>query len=188
MKDGRKNLKSNLTKFLAILGILVAYTIFISTKYGLENGLLISGLTWSFFVLCTPIADAGFLLDFPIRLISNIKMLHTEILVWFIAIALNLYVMNFNPEIYQNTMVLKLFEHILTKPYPYWSIILISAIGTFVSIHFGDSIVDELENHVHKKVQSHHNRYQYILMIFFIGMAVVIYKALLEELGMDIPL
>lgn len=184
----KNSIKSNLVKFLLILAVLVVYTIFISMKYGLENGVLISALTWSFFVLCTPIADAGFLLDFPIRLISKIKMLHTEILVWIIAIVLNIYALNFHAEIYGNTVMLKLFEHILTKPYPYWSIILISAIGTFLSIHFGDSIVDHLDDHIHEKVQSHHNKYQYVLIAFFVIMTIVIYKALLEELGVNIPL
>ena len=183
-----KAVRTNLLRFLAILVILIAYAFFVSTQYGVKEGLLISALTWSFFVLCTPVADGGFLIDFPVRLILKMKMVHSEILVWLIAISINLYALNFNHEIYQSTVMLKLFEHILTQPYPYWGVILISAFGTFLSVHFGDAIVDELDDHIHKKVQTHHNRYQYILMIFLIVMSIVIYKALLEDTGLNIPL
>jgi hypothetical protein len=54
-------------KFLLLFTILIFYFAFISFKYGVKDGFAITLLTWSFFVLCTPIADAGFILDFPIR-------------------------------------------------------------------------------------------------------------------------
>jgi hypothetical protein len=52
-------------KFSLVLLIFLGYFIFIAKKYGLQQGLFVSTLSWSFFVLCTPVADAGFLLDFP---------------------------------------------------------------------------------------------------------------------------
>ena len=58
-----------LFKFLILLGILLAYASLVVWQYGLKDGGMITLLTWSFFVLCTPIADAGFLLDFPLRLL-----------------------------------------------------------------------------------------------------------------------
>ncbi|MCD6523056.1 MAG: hypothetical protein J7K68_04870, partial [Candidatus Diapherotrites archaeon] len=61
--------RSALFKFLAVLGIVLIYFSFVSMKYGLDKGLLVGLLTWSFFVFCTPIADAGFLLDFPLRIL-----------------------------------------------------------------------------------------------------------------------
>jgi hypothetical protein len=53
-----------LIKFLLVLFVFIIYFGFIALK----DGFYVTILTWSFFVLCTPVADAGFLLDFPFRL------------------------------------------------------------------------------------------------------------------------
>ena len=82
------------------------YFAFISYKYGLEQGFFVSLLTWSFFVLCTPVADAGFLIDFPLRLITKIKMFYAEIFVWLFAISLNFYAFFLKPKIYNKTKIL----------------------------------------------------------------------------------
>ncbi len=74
--------RDSLTKFILILLIFAAYFVFIMNEYGVGYGIAITALTWSFFVMCTPIADAGFLIDFPLRIIANVRMLHTEIVVW----------------------------------------------------------------------------------------------------------
>src|SRR6056297_2035506 len=79
-----------LFRFLFVLILFLAYLIFMNFKYGAKDGFLVTLLTWSFFIFCTPIADAGFLLDFPIRIITGIKMAYTETFVWIIAIAINI--------------------------------------------------------------------------------------------------
>ncbi|MCA9353073.1 hypothetical protein KC901_02720, partial [Patescibacteria group bacterium] len=60
--------RNALIRFALVLILFVGYFAFIAFRYGLENGFLVTAGTWSFFVLCTPVADAGFLLDFPLRL------------------------------------------------------------------------------------------------------------------------
>ncbi len=60
--------KHVLYKFLLLSVLLVSYFVYLSYEYNLLTGGIAVALTWSFFVLCTPIADAGFLLDFPLRL------------------------------------------------------------------------------------------------------------------------
>jgi hypothetical protein len=77
-----KNTGSQIMKFLLLLGVLVGYTLFLSYRYGFISGGLGALLTWSFFVLCTPIADAGFLLDFPLRLLFGIRLLVSKVWVW----------------------------------------------------------------------------------------------------------
>jgi hypothetical protein len=139
-------------KFLLLLLVLLAYGIFVSLKFGIEEGIGTTILTWSFFVLCTPIADAGFLVDFPVRLIVGAKMIISEILVWAIAILSSILYLIFSPEILDNLVVLHLFHTIITNPWPLWLIIAISAIGTFISIKVGDDIynmVQEKRHHVH---------------------------------------
>jgi len=177
-----------LQKFLLVAGILIAYFIFIAGKYGAAAGFFVTALTWSFFVLCTPIADAGFLIDFPLRLVLNLKMFFTEILVWAIAIFLNFYAFFFAPEIYEKTKILILFRHILAQPFPFFAIILISAIGTFFSVKFGDELLDKMrhsQREIHKK---HKYNFRFVVMIFIFALSLILYDFLLKELGVNLPI
>ncbi len=177
------------SKFLIVLIIFIVYFIFISQKYGTEQGLGITILTWSFFVLCTPIADAGFLLDFPIRLITNIKMLYSEILVWLIAISLNIYTFFNFSQTYSKTKILILFKHILQNPFPFWIIIILSALGTFISIQFGDELLDNISHKDKKKIyQKHIYKYKLIVMFFLFASIIILYDFLLKKLGINLPL
>lgn len=175
-------------KFSLVAFIFLGYFIFMSRKYGVEEGFLVTLLTWSFFVLCTPIADAGFLIDFPLRLITKIRMFFLEIIVWVIAIGLNLYAFIFNPEIYSKTKLLVLFQHILEQPFPFWSIILISGIGTFVSIQFGDELIDKAKHKDRTFFKKHKFKHHLIIMIFLIIISIIIYDLILKKLGVDLPI
>ncbi len=177
-----------LTKFVLVLLVFIGYFVFIAKKYGIQQGFFVSILTWSFFVLCTPIADAGFLLDFPFRLITKIKMLYSEITVWIIAITLNLYALFFHPEVYNKTSLLNFFKHILKQPIPFWLIIFISALGTFVSIKFGDELLDKVNHHERTSYHRHKKKFRFLIMIFLIGLALVLYDFLLKKMNINIPL
>ena len=178
--------RDNLIKFLFLLSFLIVYFMFVQAQYGTEDGVIITALTWSFFVLCTPIADAGFLLDFPIRIATKIRMLHTEIIVWTIAISMNAYVYFFNPGLYDKTFILGLLYHIITHPYPFWGITGLCAVGTFLSIYLGDEVMD-LVSYSGKK-HKHNIKYEIILFIFIILVVIALYDFLLKELGVSIPL
>jgi len=166
--------RQSIVKFILLLLVLLGYFGYLSWKFDLATGGMVAILTWSFFVLCTPVADAGFLLDFPVRLIFGIRMFTTEILVWGIAFILNLFAVFFAPDIYQKTFLTSLFEKILTTPWPYWSIVLFSGVGTFFSIRFGDELMDVIS---HKERTWHHRHgfthslilYAGILALIFIG-------------------
>jgi len=180
--------KHALLKFLLILLIILIYFFFMTYKYGLEEGFMVTVLTWSFFVLCTPIADAGFLIDFPIRLITNIRMFFVEIFVWIIAISINLYAFFNSPAIYGKTKILILFKHILNQPIPFWAIIVISALGTFLSIQFGDELVDKAKHHQRDFHKKHKYTHRYLVMIFLFVFTVALYDFLLKQLGIDLPI
>lgn len=179
--------KKAVTKFLLVLAILIAYFIFVSTQYGLKEGMLVTLLTWSFFVFCTPIADAGFLLDFPVRLITKIRMIYSEIAVWIVAALINVYALLFQEEIYQKTEILKLFQHIITTPVPFWAIIILSAIGTFLSIYFGDELIDVAKHEHRKQYHKHKHKYMLVVGIFIIAIIVLLYYYLLNSIGITIP-
>lgn len=176
-----------LLKFLLVLAVFISYFFFIAYKYGFQDGFLITALTWSFFVLCTPVADAGFLLDFPIRLILKIRMLHSEMMVWIIAISLNFYAYFSFVKLYKKTELLKLFHQILSEPFPFWAIIFISASGTFLSVLFGDELLDNVHHKDCEKTIKHRTKYRFILMVFLLVMALILYDLLLKKLGVELP-
>lgn len=176
-----------LTKFLFVLGILTAYFAFAIYSYGIQSGIAVTALTWSFFVFCTPIADAGFLLDFPIRLATGIKMLYSEIIVWVAAFILNAALLTANPNIYQKTKLLGLFHHIITNPWPLWLIIGLSLIGTFASVIFDDSLYDAALAKRHK----HHaklKKSKLSLTLIIFGLTLVAYLLLLKTTHISIKL
>jgi len=178
--------KEALVRFALVLAVFAGYFLFVAYKYGAKEGLLVAWVTWSAFVLGTPIADAGFLIDFPMRLITRMRMLFSEILVWVVAIGLNIYALNFRPEIYQSSTILKIFHQVLTQPIPYWIIIIISAIGTFISIHFGDELLDKRHHHEREFYHKHKSKYKLVLMIFLFILALIVYHMVVKQLGIKL--
>jgi len=176
-----------LIKFTLLLSIFLGYFIFVIQKYGAKEGFFVAMLSWSFFVLCTPIADAGFLIDFPLRLLTNIRMIILESFIWLIAIALNIYSFFFSPEIYTQTKLLNLFKHILEQPLPFWLIIFLAMIGTFTSIKFGDELLDKVTHKECVKYQKHKHKFRLIIMIFLFAITFVLYDFLLKKLNVSFP-
>ncbi|PCI50023.1 MAG: hypothetical protein COB49_04300 [Alphaproteobacteria bacterium] len=169
-------------KFLLLLSVLVLYFSYLSYEYGILTGGIVAALTWSFFVLCTPVADAGFLLDFPIRLIFGIRMLYSEILVWTIAISINFYALADGSNAYDKTVLTTLLQKIITTPYPYWSIIILSGIGTFLSIYFGDEMLDVFRHRDRVKYHQHGFKLKFIAVISLFALTFLAYYFLLNAL------
>lgn len=171
-------------KFLGLVALLFGYFGYLSFKYDLATGGVASILTWSFFVLCTPVADAGFLLDFPLRLIFGIRMVLSEIAVWGVAIVTNVVVMLYGPDYYETTVLTQIFHQILTQPFPYWGIVVLSALGTFLSIRFGDELMDVIHHRDRDFFHSHHFKHELILFLFFL-FVIFGYYHLLASVGLE---
>jgi len=179
--------REQIYKFLLLLAVLVGYFLFLSWKYDLATGGIVSALTWSFFVLCTPVADAGFLIDFPVRLITGLRMFLCELIVWAIAIALNIATVTLSPESYDKTFLTSLLYKIITTPWPYWSIVVLCAVGTFLSIRFGDEMMDVF---AHKDRNFHHKHSFKFSLIAMAALALLViwaYYHLIESLGIKLP-
>lgn len=179
--------KNVFIRFGLVLLVFIAYFLFISTKYGYAHGFIIAWLSWSFFVLCTPIADAGMLIDFPVRLITNIKMVYSEVAVWVTAISLNTFMLVHDPDVYSQTQLLQLFKHILTNPIPLWLIFFVSALGTFLSIQLGDELLDVIKHKDTTKAQMHDIKLRVLYMAFVLVLSFVLYDFLLTTFNFDIP-
>ncbi|VAX11712.1 hypothetical protein MNBD_GAMMA25-2135 [hydrothermal vent metagenome] len=189
IKFQRKNETHNeaIFKFLALVSIVIAYFLYMSWKYDASTGFGVSILTWSFFVLCTPVADGGFILAFPVRLLFKIKMSFTQIVLWFLAIAINVFYLNTSPDSYELSFITKLLKHILSEPYPYWSILIISALGTLLSIFFGDEMMD-VASHKERVINHRHGAKYRSLIVLGLGiLTVVAYYYLLSSLNVVLP-
>lgn len=172
-------------KFSLLCILLFSYFLYLSFQYDLVTGGVASLLTWSFFVLCTPIADAGFLLDFPLRLLFGIRMLVSEIVVWSIAILVNIVSLIYFAEYYETTRLTSILHVVLTNPYPYWSIILLSAVGTFLSIRFADEIMDVIHHRDRDYFHSKSFMHEIVIIVFLILIFVGYYE-LVASLGLDV--
>jgi hypothetical protein len=179
--------KETLYKFLGLAALLVAYFGYMSWKFDASTGFGLAILTWSFFVLCTPVADGGFILAFPIRLMFGVKMAITQGVIWFVAIGINLYMLWASKETYELTFITNLLLQILTQPYPYWSILIISVFGTFLSIYFGDEMMDVTAHKNRGKHHSHGFKYRIILVIGLGALTVAAYYHLLSSLNISLP-
>lgn len=177
-------------KFLIFLFVFIIYVGFTIINFGFKEGILVGLLTWSFFVFCTPIASAGLLIDFPFRFLTGIKMIYSEMIVWFLALLLNIFAFSINPLIYHKTIILSLFRSIILNPIPFWAIILLSGTGTFFSIYFGDEILDNLLSGKKKrtKYKNHFNKQRILILLSTIVFAIILYSFLLNKLNINIPL
>ena len=172
-------------KFFLLCLLLVSYFFYLSLQYDFVTGGLAAILTWSFFVLCTPIADAGFLLDFPLRLLFGIRMLVSEAVVWAIAISVNVVSLTYFDEYYATTRLTAILHVVLTNPYPYWSVILLSLMGTFLSIRFADELMDVIHHRDRDFFHSKSFMHELIVLVFFIVIFIGYYE-LIASLGIDV--
>jgi len=172
-------------RFLTVLIIFSLYLIFVIFKYGLKDGILVGLLTWSFFVFCTPIADAGFLVGFPARILAGIKMTYSQVLVYFIATTIIVYSFIFSPSIFDKSLLLHIFKTILLNPIPYWAIILICLVGTFLSVMFGDELMDVFKHDERKIWKRHGFTHNLIILLFLFISCILIYLYLMSELGLE---
>lgn len=177
----------SLWKFLALVGVLVAYFAYTSWKFDAATGAWLALLNWSFFVLCTPVADGGFLIDFPVRLLFGTRMVITELIVWILAILINVVALLIAPEVYDNSVLTSLLYVIISTPWPYWSIIAISALGTGLSIWFADEMMDVTTHAEREKHHKHGFKYRTIIILAVGILTVIAYYHLLSQLGVEVP-
>ena len=159
-------------KFILLLVTLLSYFAWLSWHYGIITGGSISLLTWSFFVLCTPIADGGFLIDFPLRVLFHVRMWVSEMFVWGLAILIAIWGIIFIPEIFETTELTSFFFKIITNLWPFGLIILLSGAGTFLSVHFGDELIDRVE---HKDCAFHHKHQLLYQLILIAGLLTLVF-------------
>jgi len=177
----------SLLRFLGLAALILAYFAYASWRFDAAVGAWLTVLNWSFFVLCTPVADGGFIIAFPIRLLFGARMLVTQVIVWCLAIAGNVVALVFYPDIYGDTALTRLLAKILTTPWPYWSILVISAAGTALSIWFGDEMLDVTTHAERTKHHRHGMKHRTLIIMGLAILAILAYYHLLSDLGIVVP-
>jgi len=185
MKETKKH---TLVRYFLLLTFIVIYVYYTINEFGFNNGIFVSALTWSFFVFCTPIADAGFILAFPIRVLIGVRMVYTQITSFLLALFFTLGAIIYNPMIFQNTLILKLYHQILYNPYPNWIIIVLSLFGTFFSIYFGDELMDVSAHKERSLYHQHKSKHKIIISLSIFVLTIIVYNFLLHQIGIEIPL
>lgn len=181
----QKPQKQVVIKFILLCLVLVGYFGYLSYEYDVVTGGVAALLTWSFFVLCAPVADASFLLDFPLRLLFGIRMLWSEIAVWAIAILINTVTLASAAKYYETTILTKTFYTILTTPYPYWGVVILSGFGTFLSIRFGDELMDVIHHKDRTFFHQHGYKHELIIMMALFALIATCYYELIASLGLE---
>lgn len=131
-------------RYLLTVALVAAYALYMVHKYGVRDGLSATYLTWSFFVLGTPVADAGGILDIPIRILTGWPMVAVETAVISITISTMVLVLHYRPEAFERTALLRAFRTMLTTPWPYWCLVALCIVGTILSVRLGDLVVDNI--------------------------------------------
>lgn len=187
MSNIKHHKKSELVRFIVVVLIIAAYAGYTVSSYGLEQGIGVAALTWAFFVFATPIADGGFVVAFPIRLITGFRMLYTQILIWIFGALLVAGYLIYSAGTFHKTALLQLFYDILVTPWPLGIILVLSAVGTFVSIKFDDDVVD-VATAKHKKYALKKRHLNLYISIAIFIVTIILYIILLKVTGTNIGL
>jgi hypothetical protein len=132
-------------RWFLVAGCVTLYAVYMVHKLGVRAGVTVTYLTWCFLVLGTPVADAGGLLDVPVRLLTGIPMVWVEVCVIATSILSCAAFVWLYPEAFKHTALLRAFHIILTNPVPYWAIIVVCIIGTILSVRIGDLVIDKAQ-------------------------------------------
>lgn len=162
--------------YLYIYDVLVILFLFLLMFYIIYNGYVkgcVMGIfTWAFFIICTPIPEAGLLITLPLKRYFNISIHISQIFVSLIALSILSYLyLNENKTI--NKCILgKLFIFLIN--YKYYSVIIISILCSIFTSEFIDNIID---NYINKeKINNIHFK------LGFIAFLIIIYSILMNSL------
>lgn len=123
--------KYDTVKFFCYLGLFSAWISYLVTLHGTFDGVLLAFLTWSFFVLCTPIILEGFLVSFVHGLFRGGQLYDVSIFAWVISVLLNFFTYNFYADVYQKTLITNFLHIVISRPFPERFILILCALGTF---------------------------------------------------------
>ena len=115
--------------FFSLIGLNLTW------QCGLQRGLLLTFLTWSFYILCLPLSNNAVITTAILRPFSRDAVRYAKFIPWAIALVLNVIVYIFVPYAYLMSATTFLLYRIIANPWPYWLIIITSGLGGLYSVY-----------------------------------------------------
>lgn len=133
----------NLVSFVTAVSITLAYAIAAIFYYGFVDGLSVTAITWCFFIFATPVANASILLDLPLRLVTQLPMVHIQIYVYLFALFLVFYHIFAKSHLFDLHPHHRILYQMFTRPFSdYGLLLVVCAIGTVATLQIGDGFMD----------------------------------------------
>lgn len=151
--------------FLIVLITYVSYN-------GYVKGCIKSLFIWGFFVLCTPVPEAGLIITLPLKRYLNVPMHISQTIVSFSALIILTYFYLYEKNIIKSYKIGKIFIELITLKY--FSIIILSILSSILT----SQLIDNFINHY---IYKHKLNYLYT-KISIIVLCVMIYIYLLNSL------
>jgi hypothetical protein len=169
-----------------VAGILLSTHLFLSMeKPGIGPGLERTALTWAFLVFLTPMPLAGVLIELPLKFLTKHSMMKIQAIVWGTGLAITISALAFFPQAFSSTSILVLFLHVLSNPFPYWGLLGLCAMGTFISVHLIDDVVDEVKDEMHHKHRKRMSLFQVALSVAAMVLILYTFWVSVTALGMS---
>ena len=155
IKNNTKLNKTYLYIYDSVVIMFILLMVFFIFYNGFYKGCIKSLFVWSFFVLCTPVPEAGLLISLPLKRYFGFKMDVSQFAVSLFACMLLFYFYCIEQKIIKNNLIGNLFLGLIN--YKYYSIIFISVISSVLTSNLLDNIInhfinkDEI-NHLYLKI------------------------------------
>lgn len=94
-----------------------------------QHPVLSTLVAWSFFVLCTPLPEAGVVVDLPLKWFFDISMVTSQCVISAIAVIITYYAITHHPALFDTSSILREYRYLLRQSAI--PIFILSGIGTY---------------------------------------------------------
>jgi len=122
--------KHEITSFSIFLILFIFLSLFLISSHGYQQGIQITFLNWSFYILCVPAKHGRLAIGLPYKIITGKPLLYQELFIWTGAVLLNIFNFFVLPLNYFKQTFTHLLYRILSTPWPYWLIIFTAALSS----------------------------------------------------------
>ncbi len=139
-----------------VLTVIFVFFFYPLIMFGIIPGILIGFLTWSLYVLTIPAAHGYYIFGSWARFMG-VRPWQTEPVMLLVAVVFNAFMSVLYRPLYHATFFTSHLFRIISKPNPYWLMIIISSLGTLYPYLVGEQ---QLKAHY-----TYHRNIRWILMV-----------------------
>ena len=120
---------------LISLGIFGIFFTYFAICYGLVDGLYLTLLSWSLYILAIPGGHGQLLVGLPVHYFFG-KSIYPERFFWLAAFMFNAITFMAYQQIYSKSLITYFFYQLINNPNPNWLVFIFAALGTFYNALF----------------------------------------------------